>query len=90
MGRAYAAVLGPLAFAMIVAKGLLTGASVEGTCAAASAGLFLFAAAGYVIGQGAELLVNESVRRQFQAAMEQWDAKHASDKQNNKTQQKNG
>jgi hypothetical protein len=82
MGRAYAAVLGPLAFAIVIAKGLLTGAGIEGTCAAATAALFVFAAAGYVIGQGAEMLVTESVRRQFHSAMAEWDAKQQTKTQN--------
>jgi hypothetical protein len=81
MGRAYAAALGPLAFTCVIARGLAGGSSVEGTFAAASAALFVFAAIGYIVGQLAEFLVNESVRKQFQTAMAEWDAKHGSDKQ---------
>ena len=89
MGRAYAGTLGPLAFACIIARGLVTGSGVEGILGTASAALFLFAAMGYIVGQLAEFLVNESVRRQFQAAMAAWDAKHSSDKpQQAKTQAK--
>ena len=75
MGRSYAGILGPLAFATIVARGVVTGSGVEGTLAAASAALFLFAAIGYIVGQLGEVLVNESVRKQFQVAMAAWDEK---------------
>jgi hypothetical protein len=86
MGRAYAGTLGPLAFALIIARGLVAGSGVEGTLAAASATLFVFGAIGYIVGQIAELLVSESVRKQFQVAMAAWDAKQAGDKQQVKTQ----
>jgi hypothetical protein len=80
MGRAYAGTLGPLAFASIIARGVIVGAGLEGTLAAASAALFVFAAVGYIVGQLAEFLVNESVRTQFQAAMAAWDAKQSAEK----------
>ena len=80
MGRAYAGILGPLAFAISIARGLGAGSGVEGTLLAASAALFLFGAIGYLVGQTAEYLINESVRTRFQAAMADWDAKHASEK----------
>jgi hypothetical protein len=75
MGRAYAGILGPLAFAISIARGVALGSGVEGTLLAASAALFVFAAIGYFAGQTAELLVSESVRTQFQAAMAAWEAK---------------
>jgi hypothetical protein len=80
MGRAYAGTLGPLAFACVVARGLIAVSGVENTLATASAALFAFAIIGYIIGQLAEFLVSESVRNQFQAAMAAWDAKHGSEK----------
>jgi hypothetical protein len=75
MGRSYAGILGPLAFALVMARGLAAGSGVEGTLLAASAGLFLFAAIGYLIGQTAEHLVNDSVRTQFERAMAEWTEK---------------
>jgi hypothetical protein len=75
MGRAYAGILGSLAFALAIARGLAAGSSVEGALLAASAAMFTFAAIGYVTGQTADYLVNESVRIQFQAAMAAWEAK---------------
>jgi len=85
MGRAYAGTLGPLAFALTIARGMAAGSGVEGTILAASAALLLFATIGYLIGQMADYLVNDSVRSQFQAAMAAWDEKH---QQQAKTQPK--
>jgi hypothetical protein len=80
MGRAYAGTLGPLVFALIVARGVVAGSSVEGTLLAASCGLFGFAAMGFFAGKLAEHLIRESVRTQFQSAMADWE------KQQTKTQ----
>jgi hypothetical protein len=76
MGRAYAGILGPLAFALAVARGVALGSGAEGTLLAASAALFVFAAIGYVAGELADRFVTESVRTQFQAAMTAWEARH--------------
>jgi len=75
MGRSYAGILGPLAFALITARGAIGGWALEPTLMSASAALFVFAAIGYVAGQVAEYLVSQSVRTQFQAAMVAWEAK---------------
>lgn len=75
MGRTYAGILGPLAFGLVTARGVVSGAGTEGTILAASAALFVFAALGYIAGRLAEYLVNESVRGQFQAAMVAWELK---------------
>ena len=85
MGRAYAGILGLLAFALSIARGMATQSGVEGTLLAASAALFIFAAIGYFTGQTADYLVSESVRTQFQAAMAAWDEKQ---QQQTKTQPK--
>lgn len=75
MGRAYAGVLGLVACGIILARGLFSGAGVEGTLLAASGGLFLFAAIGYLAGQTAQMLVENSVRTQFQAALTAYESK---------------
>jgi hypothetical protein len=80
MGRAYAGILGPLACGIILARGILAGGSAEGTLLAASGGLFLFAAIGYLAGQAAELLVRDSVKTQFQAALIAWETQNAENK----------
>ena len=76
MGRAYAGILGLLACGIILARGLLAGRGVEATLLSSSGGMFLFAALGYLAGQAAELLVRDSVRSQFQAALVAWEQKH--------------
>ena len=77
MVRAYAGILGPLAFALVTARGAIAGASVEGTLLLASASLFGFAALAYVAGQVADHLVQESVRTQFRSAMANWEEQQA-------------
>lgn len=73
MGRAYAGILGPLAFALVCARGVLAGSGAEATLLAALAALFVFAGIGYLAGQTADHLVRESVRTQFRAAMAAWE-----------------
>lgn len=75
MGRAYAGILGLLAFALAIARGALAGSGIEATILAASGALFVLAAVGYIAGQTADFLVNDSVRTQFQTAMAEWNAK---------------
>lgn len=82
MGRPYAGVLGLLACGIILARGLVTGGGAECTLLAASGGLFVFAAIGYLAGQTAEMLVRDSVRSQFQSALNAWQ------QQQHKTQNK--
>ena len=70
MGRVYAGILGPLAFATILARSLVDGAGVESTVKIATVCLFAFAAIGYVAGRIADLIVTESVRTRFQAELQ--------------------
>jgi hypothetical protein len=74
MGRSYAGILGPLAFALVTARGAIAGWALEPTLMAASASLFVFAALGYLVGQLAGFLVSNSVRTQFQAAIAAWES----------------
>jgi hypothetical protein len=80
MGRAYAGILGLLAFALLAARGVTAGAGVEGTLLAASGGMFAFAAFGYLAGQTADFLIRDSVRTQFQAAMVAFESRNRNDK----------
>lgn len=66
MGRLYAGVLGPIAFAAILARSLVDGGGVETTLKLATCCLFAFAAIGYVVGCIAESIVNDSVRMRFE------------------------
>ena len=70
MGRMYAGILGPLAFATTLFRGLILADSVEPTLKLAMICLFAFAAAGFVIGSIAEATVLESVRTRFDLEME--------------------
>ncbi len=67
MGRSYAGILGPLAFATVIVRGLLAGADVIATLKTASAALFVFAAVGYVAGRVAAGIVRDSVHAKYQA-----------------------
>jgi hypothetical protein len=67
VGRSYAGVLGPLAFAILAARGLLSGAGAEGTMLAASAGLVIFSAIGYIAGRLAEVIVQDAVQARVAA-----------------------
>jgi hypothetical protein len=75
MGRSYGGILGALAFALVVARGAIAGWPLEPTLLFASVAVFLFAGIGYLAGQTAEFLVNQSVRTQFQTAMVAWETK---------------
>lgn len=69
MGRTYAGILGPLAFATILARSLIDGGGSVETLSTALACLFGFAAIGYVAGQIAESIVWEAVRARFNKEM---------------------
>ncbi len=62
MGRKYGGVLGLIAFATILARGVLRGGDAESTFLLASLCLMALAAVGYVVGNLAAWVVNESVR----------------------------
>lgn len=70
MGRTYAGILGPLAFATVIARGLFDGGSLATTVWSASWSLFLFAAIGYVIGNIASATIRESVQLQMNKELE--------------------
>ena len=67
MGRAYAGVLGPVAFLVTMVRGLMHGSAAESTLLAASGALFLFAGIGYVIGQVARWTIYDAVRSKVAA-----------------------
>lgn len=70
MGPSYAGVLGPLAFVLVVMRGLIDGSSTESVLCMAAACLLIFAAAGYIAGRFADQVVWESVRKQFNDEMQ--------------------
>ena len=70
MARAYAGTLGPLAFCIILARGLLDGRGADGTIQLALICLFGFAAVGYVVGRIASTTVIDSVTSKMNAELD--------------------
>ena len=62
MARIYAGILGPLAMAIVVCRGVKDSGGVEGTLTLAIAALAIYAILGSVLGQIAQATVDESVR----------------------------
>ena len=69
LARNYAGVLGLLAFATMLARGLFRGAGVEATVGPAWLALWAAAAAGWTIGWLAEGIVTQSVAGRLAAEM---------------------
>lgn len=67
MGRTYAGILGFLAFQMVIVRGLLRSAGIEAVLWHASLALFAFALLGFVAGELAGWIVEESVRGRIAA-----------------------
>jgi hypothetical protein len=74
IGRLYAGILGPVAFAAMLSRGLLEGSSVDGTLRIATLCLFAFAGVGYLAGRVADSIITESVQTRFQQEMKAHDA----------------
>jgi hypothetical protein len=66
MGRIYAGILGPLAMAIVIGRGLLGAGGVEGTLTTATAALVAFAAMGAILGHLAQNTIDESVRTRLE------------------------
>lgn len=75
MGRSYAGILGACAFVVVLSRGLVQGAAVDATLAAAAVQMFLFAVFGYWVGKVADRTVLDSlcdtIARQGSAALDQ-------------------
>ena len=67
MGRTYAGVLGTIAFAATVARGLFHGGGFQTTLTAAVACLIAFAAIGAIVGELAGWIVADSIRSNLAA-----------------------
>ena len=65
MGRAYAGILGPLAFTVTLARGVIGGGGTAPTLMMATCSLFLFALIGYISGRIADAIVMEAVKTKF-------------------------
>lgn len=66
MGRSYAGVLGYLAAAIVLTRGILMGSGVVGTLQLAIAAMALFATIGFVVGTIAQSTIDQSVRQQME------------------------
>lgn len=79
MGRVYAGILGPLAMAVVIGRGLLGSGGVEGTLTLAMLYLVLFSVVGAILGQLAQWTIDDSVR----AKLEEQLGQHATQGINN-------
>ena len=70
MGRTYAGILGPLAFAVVLARGVIDASHVATTLTIATASLFLFAGIGYLVGRIADSIVLQNIKVQLDAEIE--------------------
>lgn len=66
MGRTYAGILGPLAMAVVICRGLVESDGVEGTLSLATVYLIVFSVVGAIIGHIAQATVDESVRAKLE------------------------
>jgi hypothetical protein len=66
MGRVYAGILGPLAMAVVICRGLNDSAGLEGTLTLAIVALAIYAIVGSIVGQIAQATVDESVRQKIE------------------------
>ena len=69
MARTYAGILGPLAFATSLVRGVLAGGGTEGVLGTAWCCLLAFAAIGGLIGWIAERIVEDSVNGRIAAEL---------------------
>jgi hypothetical protein len=69
MGRTYAGVLGLIAFATIVARGVIHQSGASATFPAAAGMMFVFAGIGYVLGTIAERAIASDLKARFQEEM---------------------
>lgn len=61
MGRTYAIILGNLAFAITIVRGLIHASSAQAIMEAAIGGLIAFAVVGWIVGELAAWIVEESI-----------------------------
>jgi hypothetical protein len=76
VGRYYAGVLGSLAFAAVIARGLVHACGLESTTRMAMAFLFLFAGIGWIAGRIAQAAVQQSVQSTLPGAVDDDPSNH--------------
>jgi hypothetical protein len=70
MGRTYAGVLGYLAAALTLARGVIAQAGVEGTLMSAVALMATFAVIGFVLGSVAQATIDQAVGQRLAAQLD--------------------
>ena len=71
MGRAYAGILGPLAMAVVICRGVIGSGGVQSTLSLATIYLAIFSVVGALIGTIAQSTIDESVRAKLQQQLDQ-------------------
>lgn len=70
MGRDYAGILGTTALVTVIARGLVASGTLDSILPLAIGAMFLFAALGWLIGNVAARIVDESVQQRINAELE--------------------
>jgi len=66
MGRIYAGILGPLAMAIVICRGIKDSGGIESTLTLAIVALAVYAIIGSLLGQIAQATVDESVQHKIE------------------------
>ena len=77
MGRDYAGILGTTALVTVITRGLVSSGTLDSILPLAIGAMFLFAALGWLMGNVAARIVDESVRQRINAELEALEAGEA-------------
>lgn len=70
MGRTYGGILGLVAFATVIGRGMVALSSIESVILFACVVMFLFGGLGWIVGNIAARIVDESVRQKVNAELD--------------------
>lgn len=70
MGRNYGGILGLVAFATMIGRGMVALSSIDSVVQIATVAMFIFAALGWIVGNIAARIVDESVRHKVNAELD--------------------
>ncbi|MEX0793868.1 MAG: hypothetical protein WD045_12080 [Pirellulaceae bacterium] len=70
MGRTYGGILGLVAFATVIGRGMVALSSIESVVLIACVAMFLFVGLGWIVGNIAARIVDESVRQKVNAELD--------------------
>ncbi len=73
MGRDYAGILGTTAMVTVITRGLIMSGGLESILFAAIGAMFLFAGLGWLMGNAAARIVDESVRQRINAELDRME-----------------